>query len=193
MLFFSNLFSVTDIPPRSKFYTQEALRPYKWYWRLEPNIDFSCSITYDPFVEMAKHKKIYGWAISLWEEGNTCPSLFRQMSEWKDNNMIATNNLWKAMMDASWFPYPFRQWLSWLPHHDKYGDVWSRCHYWSNFEIADLDFFRSKKYQDLFEYLDQKEGFYKERVRCCLLSPSLQIMMLTILDSGEMLQFTLLP
>ena len=149
----------------SKFYTLEALRRYKWYWRLEPDVEFSCSITYDPFVKMAQHKQVYGWTMSLWEEGNTCPSLFRHMADWKEANLIPTTNLWKAMMSASWLPYPFRRWLSWLPHHDKLGDVWSMCHYWSNFEIADLDFFRSKSYQDLFNYLDQKEGFYHERVR----------------------------
>lgn len=155
----------TRCPPYSKFYTLEALRRYKWYWRLEPDVEFSCSITYDPFVKMAQHKQVYGWTMSLWEEGNTCPSLFRHMADWKEANLIPTTSLWKAMMSASWLPYPFRRWLSWLPHHDKLGDVWSMCHYWSNFEIADLDFFRSKSYQDLFNYLDQKEGFYHERVR----------------------------
>ena len=36
---------------------------------------------------------------------------------------------------------------------------------WSNFEIADMDFFRSPEYQAFFEYLDRKGGFYFERVR----------------------------
>lgn len=68
------------------------------------------------------------------------------------------------MLQASWLPYPFRRWMDWLPQHGQYGDLWSLCHYWSNFEIANLDFFRGKKYQDLFEYLDRKGGFYNERV-----------------------------
>lgn len=127
-------------------------------------MEFSCSITYDPFVEMAKRKKVYGWTISLWEEGNTCPSLFRYASDFKENHRIPTTGLWTAMMQASWWPYPVRRWLSWMPHHDRYGDTWSLCHYWSNFEIADLDFFRSRQYQELFAYLDSKEGFYHERV-----------------------------
>jgi alpha 1,2-mannosyltransferase len=28
------------------------------------------------------------------------------------------------------------------------------CHFWSNFEIGDLNFFRSKAYQAYFDYLD---------------------------------------
>lgn len=121
---------------------------------------------------MAKRKQVYGWTISLWEEPNTCPSLFRAVSDWKESHRIPTNDLWTAMLQASWLPYPFRRWLAWMPHHDRYGDVWSLCHYWSNFEIADLDFFRGEQYQDLFEYLDRKKGFYDERV-CQTLEPLL--------------------
>lgn len=142
----------------------EALKKYKWYWRLEPDVDFTCSITYDPFVQMAKNNKVYGFTIALWEVGKTCPSLFRDIADWKELHNIPTNNLWRAMVSASWMPYPFRHFLGFLSHRDRFGDVWSLCHYWSNFEIADMDFFRSKPYQDFFEYLDNKGGFYFERV-----------------------------
>ena len=33
---------------------------------------------------------------------------------------------------------------------------------WSNFEIADLDFWRGEAYQKFFEFLDSKGGFYYE-------------------------------
>ncbi len=35
-------------------------------------------------------------------------------------------------------------------------------HSWSNFEIADLDFWRSEAYQKFFDYLESKGGFYYE-------------------------------
>ncbi|KAH9909018.1 glycolipid 2-alpha-mannosyltransferase [Xylariomycetidae sp. FL2044] len=146
-----------------QFYQLEALKPYKWYWRLEPDVDFTCAITYDPFVQMAKHKKVYGFTIALWEVGASCPGLFRAMSDWKELMGIPDNNLWKAMVTASWMPFPFRRLLNWLPHTDAHGDMWSLCHYWSNFEIADMDFFRGREYQELFKYLDSKKGFYFER------------------------------
>ncbi|KAF1358973.1 nucleotide-diphospho-sugar transferase [Lizonia empirigonia] len=38
-------------------YDHPALQPYKWYWRVEPDISFTCAIMYDPFVEMTKHGK----------------------------------------------------------------------------------------------------------------------------------------
>ncbi|KAI0482729.1 glycolipid 2-alpha-mannosyltransferase [Xylariaceae sp. FL0804] len=146
-----------------KFYHLDVLKKYKWYWRLEPDVDFTCAITYDPFRQMAKHNKVYGYTIALWEVGKSCPGLFRATADFKEMSNIPTNNLWKAMVSASWAPFPFRRFLSWLPHRDAYGDTWSLCHYWSNFEIADMDFFRGKAYQDYFEYLDQKGGFYFER------------------------------
>jgi mannosyltransferase len=152
-----------------KFYALEVLKPYKWYWRIEPDVDFHCSITYDPFVEMEKNDKIYGFTIALNEERNTCPSLFRKISEWKEKHRIPTSSLWKATVMPSWLPWPFRTWLRWMAHRDRFGDRWSACHYWSNFEIASLDFFRSRRYQELFEYLDQDGGFYFERVSLFLL------------------------
>jgi mannosyltransferase len=148
----------------SKFYTLAALKQYKWYWRLEPDVEFHCSITYDPFVEMAKSDKVYGFTIALLEESRTCPSLFRKMSDFKESHRIPTTSMWRAIISASWLPWPFRSMLSGLPHRDRYGDGWSLCHYWSNFEIASLDFFRSAEYQELFEYLDRDGGFYFERV-----------------------------
>ncbi|GAP83525.1 putative glycolipid 2-alpha-mannosyltransferase [Rosellinia necatrix] len=146
-----------------KFYQLDALKKYKWYWRLEPDVDFTCAITYDPFVQMAKHEKVYGYTIALWEVGRSCPGLFRATTEWKKMRGVSTTSLWRAMVEASWMPFPFRRLLSWIPHRDEHGDAWSLCHYWSNFEIADMDFFRSRAYQDYFEYLDDKGGFYNER------------------------------
>jgi mannosyltransferase len=149
----------------SAFYNLDALKKYKWYWRLEPDIDFSCSITYDPFVEMARHKKVYGYTIALWEEKRTCPGLFREVSDWKEAHHVKTTNLWKASISPSRIPWPFRTMFNWLGQRDRRGDSWNLCHYWSNFEIADLDFFRDAPYQSLYAHLEKTGGFYFERVR----------------------------
>jgi len=44
------------------------------------------------------------------------------------------------------------------------GEKYNMCHYWSNFEIARLDWFRSKEYNDFFEMMDRSGGFWMERV-----------------------------
>ncbi|KAI0393864.1 glycosyltransferase family 15 protein [Xylariaceae sp. FL0594] len=146
-----------------QFYQLDALKKFKWYWRIEPDVEYTCAITYDPFVEMAKRKKVYGYTMALWEVGKSCPSLFRATVDWKEAAGLPTTSLWRAMIEPSWAPFPFRRLLSWIPHRDRFGDAWSLCHFWSNFEIADLDFFRSRAYREYFEYLDKAGGFYYER------------------------------
>ncbi|KAJ2676023.1 hypothetical protein GGI25_003757 [Coemansia spiralis] len=44
---------------------------------------------------------------------------------------------------------------------DKGG--YTRCHFWSNFEIGSLDFLRSEQYMSYFDYLDRAGGFFYER------------------------------
>ena len=46
--------------------------------------------------------------------------------------------------------------------NDK-GETYNLCHFWSNFEVASLKFWRSQAYRDYFEYLDQTGGFFYER------------------------------
>lgn len=145
------------------FYDHHALQSYRWYWRVEPSISFTCAITYDPFIEMERNHKTYGYTIALWEKGTTVPSLFRKLSEYKSRSRIAASSLWTAMIDPSYLPWPFRRLLRWSRNRDEYGDIWNMCHFWSNFEIADMDFFRSNEYRALFQLLDEDGGFYYER------------------------------
>lgn len=46
---------------------------------------------------------------------------------------------------------------------DDGGETYNRCHFWSNFEIGDLNFWRSEAYMKYFEHLDNAGGFYYER------------------------------
>jgi len=120
-------------------------------------------ITYDPLLEMEKKGKKYGYAVGLWEVGRKAPSLFRLASEYRILHH-AEGRVWNAMV-APWMPWPLRYLMRWIPYCDSPGDAWNMCHYWSNFEIADLDFFRSQQYCDFFDHRDENGGFYYERVR----------------------------
>ncbi len=121
-------------------------------------------MTYDPFVEMAQADKVYGYTVALREVSETCPTLFREVADWKEFRGLRDTELWKAMVSPSWVPWPFRKLMSRYAHRDRHGDSWSLCHFWSNFEIANLDFFRGGAYQELFEKLDSTGKFYTERV-----------------------------
>ncbi|MCJ1378077.1 hypothetical protein MMC17_001173 [Xylographa soralifera] len=101
--------------------------------------------------------------MALWERGETAPSLYYQVARYKERLKIRSSDLWKSFVDASWAPFPVRPFLSWLRGRDSHGDGWNWCHYWSNFEIADMDWFRSKEYMGFFTMLDELGGFYFER------------------------------
>ena len=113
---------------------------------------------------MEKHNKKYGYTIALWERGKTVPSLFRKVSDWKKARKIRSSPLWTSLIDASYAPWPIRPFLSLLRNRDASGDLWNMCHFLSNFEIADMDFFRSPEYRAFFDFLDAGGGFYFERV-----------------------------
>ncbi|RPA98168.1 glycosyl transferase [Choiromyces venosus 120613-1] len=115
------------------FYKHELLAKYEWYWRLEPEIKYFCDITYDPFLHMQRQNKTYGFTIAVKELKETVPNIFRYASAYKRNNNIQTT------------------------------EAYNMCHFWSNFEIARLDFFRSEKYEKFFETMDRSGGFWTER------------------------------
>lgn len=42
--------------------------------------------------------------------------------------------------------------------YDPQTDDFNGNHFWSNFEIGDLDMFRSKEYEAYMDYLDRTKG-----------------------------------
>ncbi|CCX15507.1 glycolipid 2-alpha-mannosyltransferase-domain-containing protein [Pyronema domesticum] len=162
------------------FYKHELLAKYEWYWRLEPDIKFYCDMTYDPFVEMKKNNKTYGFTIAVKELRETVPNLFRYSSAYMRNNNITSQGMWEMFAE----PKPAKKEeeknkdnlpedvLKLEPGRGKpvevdptamEGEDYNMCHFWSNFEIARLDFYRSKEYEDFFQMLDKSGGFWNER------------------------------
>ncbi|KAG5456374.1 MAG: glycosyltransferase family 15 protein [Olpidium bornovanus] len=161
------------------FFRHELLAEYEYYWRVEPGVKarseevlrvirvFYCDVLEDPFVTLKKSGKMYGFTIALYEYANTIPTLWEATKEFMRNHpehIVEGNSL---------------DFIS----HDR-GNTYNLCHFWSNFEIASLDFWRSKAYMDYFgrsepappfctaafntplsrgDYLDQKGGFFYER------------------------------
>ncbi|KAK4057254.1 hypothetical protein OIO90_001751 [Microbotryomycetes sp. JL221] len=128
------------------FWRHPLLDTYDYYWRIEPSVKYYCDIEYDPFVFMRDHKKKYGWIISLYEYAETIETLWSTTQDFikQHPEYLAKDNLEEFVSN------------------DK-GKTYSRCHFWSNFEIGDLSFFRSQAYQSYFDHLDQAGGFMYER------------------------------
>ncbi|KAI1824011.1 glycosyltransferase family 15 protein [Xylaria intraflava] len=128
------------------FFRQELMMNYEWYWRVEPSVELFCDIHYDPFRYMAEHKKKYSFVLSLYEYVETIPTLWDSVKKFMKNypEHIADGNSMKFLSDDG-------------------GETYNKCHFWSNFEVGNLNWLRSKPYIDFFESLDQDGGFFYER------------------------------
>ncbi|KAK6359309.1 hypothetical protein TWF696_000472 [Orbilia brochopaga] len=138
------------------FWRQELLDKYEWYWRVEPGIGFYCDVDYDPFEFMRVSGKKYGFTITLPEYKSTIPTLWDQTLKFMKTNPSYLNS------NSS---------LQYLLEDKDQGKAidadpapeYNGCHFWSNFEIASLDLWRSEAYRKYFDHLDNAGGFFYER------------------------------
>lgn len=136
------------------FYQHPAMQDYQYYWRVEPNVKYFCDVDYDVFRYMQDHNKTYGFNINLFDSPGSVASLWPETIKF-----LAAHPEYLAKDNA----------LQWLtsselrPDNNLQAHGYSTCHFWSNFEIADLSFFRSQAYQDYFNHLDRAGGFFYER------------------------------
>ncbi|KAI0086043.1 glycosyltransferase family 15 protein, partial [Irpex rosettiformis] len=128
------------------FYRHPLLRQFSWYWRVEPDIKYYCDINYDPFHFMEKNDKVYGFTILTYEFMETIPTLWETTRNFmsKFPQFVNKNNLMSVVSDNG-------------------GESYNGCHFWSNFEIARLDFWRGEAYSKYFDFLESTGGFYYER------------------------------
>ncbi|KAF9272907.1 alpha 1,2-mannosyltransferase 2.4.1 [Mortierella alpina] len=124
----------------------EAMREYEYFWRIEPDVKYSCDVDFDPFVYMQDNNKKYGFVVSLYEYPNTIPSLWNATKEFmtQHTHLLSSNNALDFISDDG-------------------GESYNFCHFWSNFEIVDAGWMRSEPYQQFFEHLDRTGGFFYER------------------------------
>ncbi|KAJ2157364.1 hypothetical protein GGF46_004562 [Coemansia sp. RSA 552] len=124
------------------FYKHPVLRDVDWYWRVEPGVDFYCDIPYDPFMFMQQNGKLYSFVIALKELEATIPSLWEHTLEYMLRRNITSD---------------------WMQYFVDTAGSYNMCHFWSNFEIASLNWLRSSEYESYFDFLDHAGGFFMER------------------------------
>ncbi|KAI9729195.1 MAG: alpha 1,2-mannosyltransferase 2.4.1 [Cirrosporium novae-zelandiae] len=128
------------------FFRQPLMMNYEWYWRVEPSIELYCDIDYDAFKYMRDHKKKYSFVLSLYEYKETIPTLWDSVKGFMKEHPehISEGNSLGFLSDDG-------------------GDTYNHCHFWSNFEIGNLNWLRSQAYIDFFNHLDKDGGFFYER------------------------------
>jgi mannosyltransferase len=131
---------------------------------------------------MIENNKTYGFTIAVKELRETVPNIWRYASAYKRLNNLTSQGLWEMFVE----PQPDKHDEPPKPPSDNEpmrlpdidmeameGEKYNMCHFWSNFEIARLDFFRSKAYEDFFQMMDRSGGFWMERVGSSLFPVSL--------------------
>jgi hypothetical protein len=135
------------------FWQSELLNDFDWYWRVEPSTSFYCDQLYDPFTFMRENNKRYSFVMTMYEFRATIETLWSSTREFakKYPQHIAKDNSLGFLVDDYKNP------------DSLFEKDFNLCHFWSNFEIADLNLWRSQEYRDYFAFLDEKGGFFYER------------------------------
>lgn len=81
------------------FYKHPLVQKFEWYWRLEPDVEFFCDITYDPFLEMARNDKKYGFTVILPELYWTVANLFRYTRSFIRQTELQVGSLWNLFTE----------------------------------------------------------------------------------------------
>ena len=92
-----------------------------------------------------------GFNIAFREFGATVPSLWQTVMDFQRDRPEVVKH------------WPVREDSLWRFVTDNNGESYNLCHFWTNFEIASLDLWRSNDYLKFFNYLDQTGGFFYER------------------------------
>lgn len=82
-----------------EFFKHPLVQKNEWYWRVEPDVQFFCDLTYDPFIEMAKHKKKYGFTVAITEIYYSVPTLFSTTKAFIRDNKIKVKSAWEFVAD----------------------------------------------------------------------------------------------
>lgn len=82
------------------FFKHPLVQKFEWYWRLEPDVEFFCDLTYDPFAEMHRTDKVYGFTVLLPELYYTVPNLFRYTRSFIRKHELKLGSLWRLFTDS---------------------------------------------------------------------------------------------
>lgn len=140
------------------FFRQKKLMEFEWYFRVEPDVEYLCDFQYDPFTFLRENNKIYGFVTTIPEYENTIPTLWPTVEKFIEqypellhpNNSLDFLTTWETDINYN------------TPLVES-NTSYNLCHFWSNFEIGSLNFWRSEPYLKYFDFLDKSGGFYYER------------------------------
>ncbi|ODV97625.1 hypothetical protein PACTADRAFT_31067 [Pachysolen tannophilus NRRL Y-2460] len=128
------------------FQDMRVLADYKYYCKIDPDVEFQCDVNYDFLKYMEQNKLTYGFITAPRDSDFAVSTLWDHTRDLvdSDNSILARDNLLDFISDTG-------------------GESYNLCTMSTAFEIADLEFFRSDAYRKLFNYLDKESGWFYER------------------------------
>ena len=147
---------------------------FDWVWRIEPGFQLLCDIDYDLFRWMQDRNQIFGFLISymephkekvenLWKIFKKFAEDFKSEKDIVDfgKNNFQFNTEFKDFSNEK--DEKKRKELEKDAAKKGFGtgtSDYNRCQYVSNFQIVNINFFKSKPFIELFKRLDKEGGFY---------------------------------
>ncbi|KAI7854695.1 nucleotide-diphospho-sugar transferase [Circinella umbellata] len=122
-----------------------AVKDLDYYWRFDPGTEYTCPIILDPFQRMYDNNIKLSFSIASYEPFESMPTLCDSLSGYLKNNSQIPNTNLKQLIQS-----------------EENGNC-TKCSFSSSFQIADLSFFKSEKYRNFFDYIDNENGIFYER------------------------------
>lgn len=127
----------------------EELSSYDYYWLVEPGSALTCDINYDVFQFMKQEGKRFSFIAAERGDDRRAPSIFNKTLEFIQE-----------------FPelIPSDNGTSFVNMNTELDNLQQNyhCEFWSQNEIGDLNWLRSKEYMKFYSYLESTGGFYLE-------------------------------
>jgi len=130
-----------------KIFQHPVLFPYQYYWRLDTNSWLLNKIDEDVFEPLIKEKKIYGFKMILYEwDPSVVQRLWDHTREFcqRINFDYKQSDLLDKVIDFN-------------------SNQYDTLHFWNNFEVVDLRWFRSTLISSYLDSIDKSAGIYLYR------------------------------
>jgi len=150
-----------------QIFRMDSIKRFDWIWRIDTDSMYICNIPYDPFRVMQENGKKYGFVAEILEG---------------DDEVV--EGLWEATVQFAKYHGIS---LSQFDGYRNYLGGYTRCHWWNNFEIMNVRFFRNSDYSSYYAFIDQLGGIYKHRWGDALIR-TLGVLMFA--EPDEIYQFT---
>lgn len=115
-------------------YEEPILAKLRYVWRLDDDSYIVRAVTYDVFRLMADRRLRYGYATVVSDYGPCIVGLWPAINQYLTDRKLRRRFRWPR------------------------GRI-----FWNNFEISDLEMWRSSEYVDYINYIDQTGGIYYRR------------------------------